>query len=65
MIDILVYLAIAIIVFIVVWWLLQQLSLPEPLQRIVTIALVVIGAVVVITLLLHFTGVGPPLRLTR
>ncbi len=63
MIDLLVYLAVAIIVFLVVWWLLQQLSLPEPLAKIVTIVLVVVGAVIAIGFLLHFAGVGPPMRL--
>jgi heme A synthase len=63
MIDILVYLAVFVIVIILVWWLLQQVSLPEPLHKMAMIVLVVVGAVVLIGLLLHLTGVGPPLRL--
>lgn len=63
MLDILVYLAIFVIAIIVIWWLLQQVTLPEPLGKIVTIAIVVIGAVVLIGFLMQMTGVGPPLRL--
>jgi heme A synthase len=65
MLDILIYLAVIVIVVLVVWWLLQQLALPEPVHKIVNIALVVIVAVVIIGLLLHFAGSGPPLRLPR
>lgn len=63
MLDILVYLAVFIILAILIWWLLQQVSLPEPLARIVTIVFVVICAVVLIGFLLNVTGTGPGLRL--
>lgn len=63
MLDILVYLAVFIILVILIWWLLQQISLPEPLGKIVTIVFVVVCAVVLIGLLLQVTGVGPPMRL--
>jgi len=63
MLDILVYLAIFIILAILVWWLLSQVTLPEPLNKIVMIVFVVICAVVLIGFLLNMTGVGPPMRL--
>jgi len=63
MLDILVYLGVFVIIAILVWWLLSQVSLPEPLQKIVTIVFVVICAVVLIGFLMQVTGVGPPLRL--
>jgi hypothetical protein len=63
MIDLIVYLAIFVIVAVVLWWLLQQLALPEPIGKIVTIVLVVVAAVFLIMLLLGLTGQGPPLRL--
>jgi len=63
MLDVLVYLAVFVIAVIVIWWLLSQLSLPEPIGKIINIVLVVVAAVVLIGLLLHFTGVGPPMRL--
>lgn len=63
MIDILVYLAVFVIIAIVVWYLLTQLELPEPLRKIITIVIVVIGAVFLIGLLLNLTGHGGfPLR---
>ncbi len=65
MLDILVYLAIFIILAILVWWLLQQVTLPEPLGKIITIVFVVICVVVLIGLLMQVTGVGPPLRIGR
>ncbi len=58
MIDILVYLAIFVIIAILVWWLLSQLPLPEPLRTILVIVMVVIGAIILIGLLLNFTGHG-------
>ena len=63
MLDILVYLAIFVIIAVLIWWLLQQISLPEPLGKIVTIVFVVVCAVVLIGMLMQVTGVGPPLRL--
>lgn len=63
MLDILVYLAIFIILAILIWWLLQQVSLPEPLGKIVTIVFVVICAVILIGMMMQVTGVGPPLRI--
>ena len=35
MIDILVFVAVAVIVVILVWWLLQQVPLPQPARKIV------------------------------
>lgn len=63
MLDILVYLAVFIILAILIWWLLSQISLPDPLNKIITIVFVVICAVVLIGFLMQMTGVGPPLRL--
>lgn len=63
MIDLLIYLAIIVIILALVWWLLNELALPEPAAKFVRIALVVIVAVVVISILLKFGGHGPGLRL--
>ncbi len=64
MIDLLIYFAIFVIIAIVIWYLLTQLELPDPLKKIIIIALVVIGAVIVIGILLNFAGHGGvPLRL--
>jgi heme A synthase len=58
MIALLVYLVIIVIVCIFLWWLMQQVQLPEPLRRIATIVLVAIGVIVLIGLLLQFSGGG-------
>jgi len=56
MIDLLIYLAIFTIFAIVAWWVLSQLPLPPPLRQILIIALVVIGAVIIVYLLLGMRG---------
>ena len=63
MLDLLVYLAVFVIVAILIWWLLQQISLPEPIGKILMIVFVVIAVVVLIGFLLSVTGHGPSLRL--
>ncbi len=63
MIDLLVYLAIIVILAIVIWWVLSQVPLPEPLKQILMIVIVVIGAIVLIALLLNFAHGGLSLHL--
>ncbi len=64
MIDLLVYLAIIVILAIVIWWVLSQVPLPAPLKQILMIVVVVIGAIILVGILLNFTGHGGiPLRL--
>jgi uncharacterized membrane protein len=63
MIDLVVYIAVAVILFVLVYWLLKQFPLPAPLGQIVNIVLVVIAVLVIIGILLSVTGHGPPLRL--
>lgn len=64
MIELLVYLAVFVIVVIVIWYILSQLTLPEPLNKILMIVLVVVGAIILIGLLLNLTGHGGiPLRI--
>lgn len=53
MLDLLVYIAIAVIVILVIWWLIQQLGLPPPARQIITIAIVVIVAILAIMALLQ------------
>jgi branched-subunit amino acid permease len=58
LLTLLVYLAVFVIVVILIWWLLQQITLPDPLGKILTIVLVVVAAVILIGILLSFTGHG-------
>ena len=63
MVELLVWLAVLVIVLIVAWWILSQITLPEPAAKVVRIVIVVVVAVVAISVLLSLTGVGPPMRL--
>lgn len=58
MIEFLVTLAVAVIVMALVWWVLQQIPLPEPVNKIVLIVFVVVCVIVLLMLLLSVTGVG-------
>lgn len=59
MVEMLVYLAVLVIVILVAWYLLQQMALPEPANKIITIVLVVVVAIIAIGILLQLTGIGP------
>ncbi len=64
MIDLLIYVAVFAIIAIVIWWVLTQIPLPDPLKKILLIVLVVIGAILLIGVLLNVTGHGGfPLRM--
>jgi hypothetical protein len=63
MIELLVYIAIAVIVLVTIYYLLSQFPLPDPIGKIVNIAIVVVAVIVIIGILLSLTGVGPPLRM--
>ena len=56
--DILIFFAVLVIVICVLWYLLQQLPLPEPAGKFIQIAIVVVVAVVVIGFLMQFGGSG-------
>jgi hypothetical protein len=58
MIGLLIYLAVFVIVAALVWWVLQQLPLPEPIAKIVLILFVVICAIILISILLSMVGGG-------
>jgi heme A synthase len=58
MVQLLVYLVIIVVVVIFLFWLMQQVPLPPPLQKIATIVLVAIGVIVLIGLLIQFSGGG-------
>ena len=58
MIELIVYVVILVVVAIFLWWLMQQIPLPEPLQKIATIVLVAVGVIVLIGILYQFAGSG-------
>ena len=63
MIELLVYLAVLVIVVIVAYWLLGQITLDPKIRQIINIVMVVLIAVIGIGLLLNVAGIGPSLRL--
>lgn len=58
MFDVLITLAVIVIVMALVWWVLQQIPLPEPINKIVMIVFVVICVFVLISVLLSLSGGG-------
>ena len=58
LINLIVYLLILGILIGIVMWVVDAIPLPEPINRMVKIAVVVLAAIVVIMLLLSLIGVG-------
>ena len=63
MLAILINLLIIVLVIGVVWWLIDYLPVPEPLNKLVKVVTIVIGVIAVIYALLGLAGVVPPLAL--
>ena len=61
--SLIVYLGVIVILIVVVWFLLTQISLPEPIGKIVMIVIVIFVAVIAIGLLLQLGGHGGGLHL--
>jgi len=57
------WLSVVGLIFYVLWWALGKIALPEPFNKVATVLLVVIGAVVIIYFLLGMIGSPPQLRL--
>jgi hypothetical protein len=64
MIQALVYLVVVLIVLGLLTWLIDYLPVPQPLNRFAKIAIVIIGALIIIAVLLSVAGVntGFPVR---
>ena len=58
LIDLLILLGVLAIVAIAAWFILQQITLPEPVQKILVVVIVVIAAIVGIMILLNVGGMG-------
>lgn len=61
--SLVIYLGIIVILIVVVWFLLTQINLPEPIGKIVMIVIVIFVAVIAIGLLLQLGGHGTGLRM--
>ena len=60
MIAVLIYLLILCILCALAWWIITQLPLPAPIQKIATVVIVVVFVIAIIWLLLPLAGTGPP-----
>lgn len=58
LINLIVYLLVIGILVALVFYVLQTIPLPEPINRIIRVAIVVIAALIIILLLLQLLGVG-------
>lgn len=64
MIGLLISLVILLIIFGLLWWLIDQLPLPEPFGRIARVVLIVVAVIILLYFLLGLAGHGD-LRLGR
>jgi len=63
LIHAIIWLAVVGLIFYVLWWALGKIGLPEPFNKVATVLLVVVGALVLIYFLLGLIGSPPTLRL--
>jgi hypothetical protein len=56
LLSLLLYVIVIIIIFAIIWYVLDYVAIREPFNHWIRIALVVIGAVILIVFLLHFAG---------
>jgi hypothetical protein len=63
MLSTLIYLLVVCIVIGVVWWLIDFVPVPEPLNRLIKVVSIVIGVIIIIYALLSLVGAAPPLAL--
>lgn len=63
MFEAIIYLAVFIVLAALVWWLIKELELPEPIAKAVRIVFVVVCVFVLIGILLNLTGHGPLFKL--
>lgn len=62
LVSLLMYIIVAGLIFWLLWWLLQQVALPEPFAKVARIILAVVAVLFIINLLLGLIGT-PVIRL--
>jgi hypothetical protein len=63
MISILIWLLILCIICALAWWIITQLPLPAPIQKVAQVVIVVIFVIAIIYMLLPLAGGAPRLNL--
>ena len=56
LLSLLIYIIVIIIIFAIIWYVLDYVAIREPFNHWIRIAIVVIGAIILIVFLLHFAG---------
>ena len=56
MLSLLIYLLVAVLIIAVVWWIVDYAGVPEPINRFAKIAIIIIGAIIVLNVLLSLAG---------
>jgi len=65
MIGTLIYLLIVCVIIGLIWWVVDYLPVPEPLNKLIKIVSVVIGVIVIILALMQIAGIGGGLPALR
>lgn len=63
MLNVLISLLIIGVIVGIIWWVVDYLPVPPPLNRLIKILSIVIGAIAVIYALLGLTGTVPPVSI--
>jgi hypothetical protein len=61
LLELLVYIIVVMLVIGIAWWLVDYIPVPAPLNKIVKIVIIVVGAIALIYVLLGLSGHAPPL----
>jgi len=62
MINTLIYLLVVCIIIGVVWWVVDYMPVPQPLNKLIKVVSIVIGVIVIVYALLGLGGMAPALR---
>lgn len=63
MLSTLVYLLVVCVIIGVVWWVVDFLPVPEPLNKLIKVVSIVIGVIIIIYALMGLGGMAPALKL--
>ena len=56
LLSLLVYIIVIIVIFAIIWYVLDYVAIREPFNHWIRIAIVIVGAIILIFFLLHFAG---------
>jgi len=62
MINTLIYLLVVCIIIGVIWWVVDYMPVPQPLNKLIKVVSIVIGVIIIVYALLGLGGMAPALR---